>query len=85
MMIGEHENDICPLCDGHLHTGTANIPFIFEDTIVVVKGVPAEICDNCHEPFLAGHATDQVMALLKQLKQLHSELSIVTYSEAAPV
>jgi hypothetical protein len=56
-----------------------------EETVVVVKGVPAEICSNCHEPFLDGVVTDHVMALLSRLKQLNSEVSVVTYSEPALV
>ena len=40
-MIGAIENSICPLCGGGLESGLANIPFILEDTIVVVKNAPA--------------------------------------------
>ncbi|NHZ72774.1 MAG: YgiT-type zinc finger protein [Aquificales bacterium] len=84
-MIGKHENKICPTCGGDLATGLATVPFIFEETVVVVKSVPAEICSNCYEPFLNGMVTDQVMALLTQLKQLNSEVSVVAYTEAVMV
>lgn len=84
-MIGEHESRICPTCGGELKAGLATVPFIFEETVVVVKGVPSEICVNCHEPFLNGIVTDHVMMLLSQLKQLHSEVSVVAYSEPALV
>lgn len=82
-MIGEPENKICPTCGGKLEVGLATVPFVFEATVVVVKSVPAEICSNCHEPFLTGPVTDNVMALLAQLKQLNSEVSVVMYSEPA--
>jgi YgiT-type zinc finger domain-containing protein len=82
-MIGEPENSLCPLCGGRLRSDTATIPFILGNHIVVViKGIPAEVCRNCHEPFVAGRVTDQVSALLRQLKLLRSEVSVVTYSEA---
>jgi YgiT-type zinc finger domain-containing protein len=81
-MTGEPENSICPLCGGSLHADIATIPFILSnDTVVVIKGVPAEVCSNCHEPFVAGNVTDQVSALLRQLKSLRSEVSVVTYAE----
>lgn len=83
-MNGAHENNTCPTCGGRLESGTAHVPFIFEDTIIVVKGVPAEICEACHEPFLSGRVTDQVMVLLNQLKELHSEVSVIAYSESIP-
>jgi YgiT-type zinc finger domain-containing protein len=82
-MIGELENSVCPLCGGRLRLDVATIPFILgEDMVVVIKGIPAEVCSNCHEPFVAGRVTDQVSALLRQLKLLRSEVSVVTYSES---
>lgn len=82
-MIGKHENDkICPLCGGGLQKGVSTIPFMLSHgRVVVIKSVPAEICQDCHEPFTAGQATDRVLELVKQLKTLGSELSIVAYSE----
>lgn len=85
-MIGKRENNLCPLCGGRLEADMATIPFILDrDTVVVIKEVPAEICSNCHEPFVSGKITDEVSALLRQLKSLHSEVSVVTYAEPAPV
>jgi YgiT-type zinc finger domain-containing protein len=82
-MIGELENSVCPLCGGRLRLDVATIPFILgEDMVVVIKGIPAEVCSNCHEPFVAGRVTDRVSALLRQLKLLRSEVSVVTYSES---
>lgn len=83
-MIGAPENSICPLCGGRLELGQANIPFILEDTIVVVKNAPALICTECYEPYLDGPVTDQVMSLLAQLQTLHSEVSVITYVESVP-
>ncbi len=72
---------ICPSCGGLLKDGNATIPFVINsDTIIVVKNVPAETCLDCHESFVGGKATDQVLELLKQLKSLKSEVSVVTYS-----
>lgn len=80
-MIGAHGNKICPSCGGSLEDGRATIPFVISKSIViVVKNVPAEICMDCHEPFVMGKATDQVLELLKHLKSLKSEVSVVTYS-----
>ena len=81
-MIGESENSVCPVCGGRLCIDVATIPFILGDNVVVViKGIPAEVCNNCHEPFAAGRVTDQVSTLLRQLKSLRSEVSVVTYAE----
>ncbi len=84
-MIGEPENSICPVCGGTLQRGLATIPFIFENTIVIVKEVPAEICADCRESFMAGNVTDQVVDLLNKLKALPSEVSVVNFHEMASV
>jgi YgiT-type zinc finger domain-containing protein len=81
-MTGELENSVCPTCGGKLQRNLATIPFVLEpDTVIVIKGVPAETCLDCHEPFVAGQAADRVTALLRQLKALRSEVSVVAYAE----
>ena len=52
-MTGKHANSRCPICGGVLEPSNATIPFILKETIVIVKQVPAQICVECHEPFLA--------------------------------
>jgi len=48
---------------------------------VVVKNVPAEICGDCHETFTSGKVTDQLVVMVQQLKQLHSEVSVISFRE----
>ncbi len=81
-MIGERAGSLCPICGGTLEFGRATVPFIFEETVIVVKNVPADICADCHEVFMVGEVTDHITTLLSQLRQLHSEVSVITYSEA---
>ncbi|WP_089945857.1 YgiT-type zinc finger protein [Candidatus Entotheonella palauensis] len=65
-MTGEPENHSCPNCGGRLHAGVATIPFILsEEKVIVIKGVPSEICGDCREPFMNGKVADDIMALLK--------------------
>jgi YgiT-type zinc finger domain-containing protein len=47
----------------------ATIPFVLsEEKVIVIKGVPAETCGDCHEPFMSGKITDDVMALVSHRK-----------------
>jgi YgiT-type zinc finger domain-containing protein len=82
-MIGEHGNRAkrCPVCGGRLVPNqNAMIPFILENSVVVIKSVPAEVCANCREPYTTGEVTDKIVELLQQLRSLKTEVSIFSYS-----
>ena len=85
-MIGELvKNSRCPLCGGRMKRGVATIPFILRNTVIVVKDVPAEICSNCHEPYMTGKVTDRITVLLNRLRSLPAEVSIVSYLQLEAV
>jgi YgiT-type zinc finger domain-containing protein len=69
----------CPFCGGRLRNSQATVPFVLQDTVVVVKGVPAEVCTNCHEPLMTGKVTDELTDLLRQLRAAGSEVSVISY------
>jgi YgiT-type zinc finger domain-containing protein len=81
-MTGAPEGRSCPVCGGSLNTGEATIPYILKgDVVIVVKRVPAEICADCRESFTSGAVTDQITTMLRQLRDLHSEVSVVSFAE----
>ena len=67
------------MCGGGLREDISSIPFLLKRSVVVVKGVPAEVCGDCGEPFLSGKATDAVTDLLRHLQDLKVEVSVVEY------
>jgi YgiT-type zinc finger domain-containing protein len=77
------KSSLCPICGGNLKPGLANVPFLFPTTVIVVKNVPAEVCANCHEPYMAGQATDRVMNLLASFHRLQAEVLILSYPDNA--
>jgi len=81
-MTGADGNSHCPLCGGRLHEGTATIPFVFERTTVVVKDVPAEVCQACHEAYASGAVTDTLTELLNRLRALRIEVTVVSFADA---
>ena len=83
-MAGDVEKqNSCRLCGGRLKSRLSAIPFVFEGTVIVVKDVPAECCLSCHEPYVSGKVTDELNALLTELKALQTEVSIVSYPDRA--
>lgn len=82
-MTGEQEraSGRCPLCGGRLVSNQrVTIPFVLEHTVAIVKDVPAEVCASCHESYMTGEATDRLTELLKQLRSLQTEVSVISYS-----
>ena len=83
-MTGTPETDrLCGICGGRLEFGEATIPFVFPQTVVIVKNVPAEICAGCHEPFMSGKVTDRLTEVLARLRSLQTEVAIVSYQDLA--
>jgi YgiT-type zinc finger domain-containing protein len=85
MSVHENLGKPCPLCGGTLVDGLSTIPFVLGRHVVVIKDVPAEICDTCGEPFLHGNATDAVTALLTRAHAMGAEVTVLTYGPPADV
>lgn len=84
MTVELEKNNCCPLCGGGVRQGRATMPFVFPDTVVLIKDVPADVCESCHEPYVTGRVTDRLTNVLNQLRRLHVEVSIISYKEAVP-
>ncbi|CAN5815635.1 hypothetical protein BH24ACT15_BH24ACT15_07610 [soil metagenome] len=56
----------CPLCrSGDLERGTAHKVLTRGDTTLVVKDVPAQICDTCGERFFDAQITQELLDLTR--------------------
>jgi YgiT-type zinc finger domain-containing protein len=60
----------CPTCrTGHTVPGTATKTLERGSTLVVVRHVPAEVCDRCGAPLYGGAVVEQLLALLETAYQ----------------
>ncbi len=85
MMTGKQEkNKHCPVCGGRLEPGQATVPFLLKRAVVLVNKVPAQICANCHEPYMTGKVTDRINGLLHPLRDSQAEVLILSYTEIQP-
>ena len=56
----------CPICrNGELADSTADQTLSHEGTTLVVKSVPAEVCDNCGEAFFSADVTQRLLDLAR--------------------
>lgn len=52
-----------------------------EDTIIIIKGVPAKVCTQCGEQYFDDEIAENIEKIVNQLKQLATEVTIVNYKE----
>ncbi len=80
-MIGEPENDRCYFCGGKLTPGLTTLPFVVSTKVVVVKDIPAEVCNQCSEAVMSSEVAAVVDRLLKQVHLSGFEVSIVPFGQ----
>jgi len=71
----------CVICKtGDTHPGTTTVTLQRARTVVVIRDVPAEICEDCGEYYLDATATRRVYADAEQSALRHVEVEIQSYA-----
>ena len=59
----------CFICKGKLEEKKVNYIADLEDTIIIIKGVPAKVCTQCGEQYFDDETTENIERIVNQLKQ----------------
>ncbi len=71
----------CAICrTGDTAPGHANVVLQRDQAVVVIKDVPAEICDTCGEYYLADKEAEWVMRMAEDAVGKGSELEVLRYA-----
>ncbi|MDO8340348.1 MAG: type II toxin-antitoxin system MqsA family antitoxin [Candidatus Woesebacteria bacterium] len=71
----------CVICKtGQTHLGTTTVTLERTNTVVVIRDVPAEICDNCGEYYLSEPTAKRVYADADDTARRHVEVEIQRYA-----
>lgn len=71
----------CLLCKhGRTHPGHVTVTLERGPTVVVIRDVPAEVCENCGEYYLAEDVTHRVFALAEDAVRKHAEIEVLRYA-----
>ena len=71
----------CVICkQGQTHSGMTTVTLARGSTTVVIKDVPAEICENCGEYYLSEEVTEKVQDMAEQAVQHGAELEVLHYA-----
>ncbi|HOO71503.1 MAG TPA: type II toxin-antitoxin system MqsA family antitoxin [Spirochaetota bacterium] len=70
----------CALCkNGETRDGKTTVTLSRGDSVIVIKEVPAFICDNCGEYFLSGEVSRSVLAKAEEAYKKGVEVEIMKF------
>ena len=71
----------CLICrQGETSPGLVTVALQRGDTTVVLKAVPADVCDNCGEYYLSEETTMRVLALAEDAISKGAEVEILRFA-----
>jgi YgiT-type zinc finger domain-containing protein len=71
----------CVICKtGKTSPGTVTVTLQRDDAVVVIKGVPAQVCDDCGEYYLDEAVARRVYTQADGAVARHAEVEILRYA-----
>lgn len=71
----------CVICKtGETHPGQATVTLNRGEATLIMKNVPADVCDNCGEYYLSEEMTDRVLALAEDAMRKGAEIEILQWA-----
>ncbi len=71
----------CTLCcNGALRPGTVTVTLQRDEATVIVKNVPAQVCDNCGEYYLDQDVTRRVLQHGEEAVRNGAEVEIIRFA-----
>ena len=71
----------CLKCSNILEEKKVNYVVNLENTIIIIKNVPAKVCPNCNEQYFDDTTSENIEKIVNQLKELSTEITVVNYNE----
>jgi YgiT-type zinc finger domain-containing protein len=73
----------CILCKSNLTIGVVNHIVDLDGHIIIIKGVPANICNQCGEYFIENDIAIKLEKIIEEVTKNKIEILILNYSEMA--
>ena len=71
----------CILCKSNLIKGNVNHIVDIDGHIVIIKGVPANVCKQCGEYFIENDVALKLEKIIEEAKKNNAEIFVINYSE----
>jgi YgiT-type zinc finger domain-containing protein len=74
----------CAICkNGNTYEGLTTVTLEQDNTLVIIKEVPAHICDNCGHYYLAEEFAARVMAIAQETVKKGVEIEVARFNVAS--
>lgn len=74
----------CVICkNGETTKGKATVTLEKDGSVVVIKGVSANICNNCGEYYLDDKTTDEVLQKANEAYRKGAEIEVINMKKTA--
>ena len=71
----------CFVCKGELQEKKVNYFVDLDNTIIIIKEVPAKVCSQCGEKYFEDEISKNIEKIVEQLKEISTEITIVNYKD----
>jgi len=65
--------DKCDLCGGELSVGTSSLEIWRGEELIVLRDVPADVCQQCGEAYLSAQVSERIDQFLEKYHQYRPE------------
>ncbi len=70
--------EVCPMCGGHKEAGHTTFSVDLGDGLVVVRHVPALICNQCGEEWIDNKIAQQLEEIVLEARQKKHQLEVLS-------
>jgi len=71
----------CTICrHGETRPGAATVTLLRGGTTVIIKDVPANICENCGEYYLEGSVTQRTLDIAEDAARKGAEVEVIRFA-----
>jgi YgiT-type zinc finger domain-containing protein len=71
----------CVICrEGKTHSGTTTVTLERGESTIVIKDVPAEVCENCGEYYLNEETTARIEQMASKAEQAGVVVEVLRYA-----
>lgn len=71
----------CVICkQGEAHPGEVTVTLQRDETTIIIKDVPAQVCENCGEYYLSEEITEKVLSRAEEAVKSGAEVEILRFA-----